>query len=83
MEHLSKKIAQITEKDEMNGPSFGNDDIHLKNLFLCERNNESNFGSRYKNKNFNPKYNSTQSLNLLAGSHKFRVIEIEIYSIPN
>lgn len=60
------------------GPTFGSG----KDLCLASRSNEndlsySNFGSGYQHPNY--EFGSSHAKAILAGSHRFRTVEIEVY----
>jgi len=61
------------------GPNFGSYDIEIKSNSNINTDSNSNLGDSYKHPDYEKDSNEAKSF--LAGSHKFKVSEIEVYKI--
>jgi len=64
------------------GPSFGgHSDIHIMSSSNSNRISYSNFGAIYEYADY--KYGTEKAQSILAGSHKFQTVEIEVFVLIN
>ena len=80
-----KTMCSYSGKAAMNclsfyGPTFGGgSDIQIASNSNVNRKSYSNFGYSYKHVNY--QRGKAEALTVLAGSHKFKTVEIEVFTI--